>query len=319
MLKLDEYDKKLLYQLDRQSNLQVNLLAKKLRRSKQFVLYRMQRLEEEGVITNYTAIVDMSKLGYFSFRVYFAMRQMTREDGNGFVAFIRENFPQVWTITDMHGKWDYALFLGVKNVGEFHKIWDNIMLKYKRYIKQYNVAVYAPVYNFNQAFFFPTKEERSVRIYGEGSPVEYDELDWKIIQEYAPNVRKSSLEIGKKLGVTGDTVRARIKKMEQKKIISGYKIHLNLEKIGYVSYRVDFELLSTKENGRLFEYCKQHPNIYQVNKSIGGANFEIEVIVKSLNHLLEVIDEVKTEFREVIEDDDYFGFSTFHVLNFIPD
>ena len=59
--------------------------------------------------------------------------------------------------------------------------------------------------------------------------------------------------------------------------------------------------------------------IYQINKSIGGADFEIEVIVKDLNHLTQLIEEIKHTFRNIVKDVEYFGFSTFYLLKFIPD
>jgi len=294
-------------------------LSKKLRRSKQFTLYRIKKLEEENIITGYNAIVDMSKLGYFTFRVYFKFQQTTIGDGKNFVKLVREKFKQVWTITDMHGKWDYALFLGVKKISEFHDIWDGIMLKYKPKIRNYNVAVYAPVYNFNRTFFLESSAEVIERVYGIGEKEELDELDWELIEVYANNVRQSSLEIAKKLKISPDTVRTRIRKLEQRKIITGYKVGLNLEPLGYVGYRVDLQLISSRRNKELFQFCKQHKNIYQINKSIGGADFETEVIVKNLNELLLVIDEIKTKFGDVVMDVDYFGFSTFHILQYIPD
>jgi len=318
-IKIDLYDKKIIYELDKDSSISLNSLSGKLKKSKQFILYRLKQLEESKIITGYNAIIDMSKLGYFSFRVYFKFQQTTIEDGNKFVEFVRKNFHQVWTITSMHGKWDYALFLGVKNITEFHTIWDGIMLEYKAKIKTYNVAVYAPVYNFNRKFFIETASESIERIYGAGEKEEIDGLDWKIIETYSNNVRQSSLEIARKLKVSSDTVRARIKKLEKIKIITGYKIGLNLEPLGFVSYRVDLQLLSTKRNRELFEFCKRHKNIYQINKSIGGADFEIEVIVRDLNHLLQLIDEIKSTFKDVVNDVDYFGFSTFHILQYIPD
>ena len=318
-LKIDAYDRKLLYELDKNSKISLPELSSKLKKSKQFILYRMKQLEESNIITSYNAIIDMSKLGYFTFRVYFKFQQTTIEEGTKFIDYVRKNFQQVWTITSMHGKWDYALFLGVKNIAEFHMIWDGIMLEYKPKIKMYNVAVYAPVYNFNRKFFIDNPAEAIERVFGAGEKEDVDELDWKIIEIYSNNVRQSSLEVARKLNVSSDTVRARIKKLEHKKIITGYKIGLNLEPLGFVSYRIDLQLVSTKRNKELFEFCKRHQNIYQINKSIGGADFEIEVIVKDLAHLLKLIDEVKATFKDVINDVDYFGFSTFHILQYIPD
>ena len=317
--KIDAYDRKLLYELDKNSAIGLPDLAKKLKKSKQFILYRMKKLEGANIITGYNAIIDMSKLGFFTFRVYFKFQNTTKEEGIKFVDYVRNSLKQVWTITSMHGKWDYALFLGVKTISEFHTIWDGIMLNYKPKIKTYNVAVYAPVYNFNRTFFLDTLEESIVRVYGVGEKEDVDALDWKIIEAYSNNVRQSSLEIAKKLHVSADTVRARIKKLEQRKIITGYKIGLNLEPLGFVSYRIDLQLLSTHRNKEIFEFCKLHKNIYQINKSIGGADFEIEAIVKDLNHLLKVIDEIKNKFKDVVNDVEYFGFSTFHILKYIPD
>ncbi len=317
--KLDLFDKKILFEIDKKSNIPLQELSHKLKRSKPFILYRMKKLEEEGIVTGYHAIVDMSKLGYFTFRVYFKFQQMTKKQSVEFVEYVEKNLSQVWTMTSMHGKWDFALFLGVKTILEFHNIWDTIMLKYKKNIKNYNVAVYAPIYNFNRKFFLEDTKDVIERVYGGGLQEEVDKLDKIIIDKYANNVRQSALEISKKLNVSADTVRNRIKILEKRKVIVGYKIGLNLDKLGFVSYRVDLQLNLTQRNQELFEFCKYHKNIYQINKSIGGADFEIEVIVKDLNHLLELIDEIKTKFNDIVNDVDYFGFSTFHILKYIPD
>lgn len=319
MYKIDLYDKKLLYELDKNSSISITELSHRLRRSKQFILYRMKQLEKADIIKGYNAIVDMSKLGYFTFRLYFKFQQFSAEDGKQFVDYIKDRFHQVWTITSIHGKWDYAIFLGVKTVSEFHSVWDTIMLDYKPKIKHYNISIYAPIHNFNRKFFLEKSQDSVERIYGAGEKEEIDDLDWKIIETYSNNVRKSSPEISKKLKISADSVRGRIKKLEKKRIICGYKIGLNLEPLGFVSYRVDLQLISTKRNNALFEFCKNHSNIYQVNKTIGGSDFEIEVIVRDLSHLLKLLDEIKTQFKDVINDIDYFGFSVYHILHYIPD
>ena len=319
MYKIDLYDKKILYELDKNSAISISELSKILRKSKQFVSYRIKQLEKASIITGYNAIIDMSKLGFFTFRCYFKFQQMTTEDGEKFVDYIKKNFEQVWTITSIHGKWDYAIFLGVKSISEFHAIWDNIMQTYKRNIKTYNISVYAPIYNFNRKFFMENPSESIERVYGAGEKEEIDKLDWDILRIYSSNVRQSSLEIARKFKVSSDTVRAHIKRLERRKIIAGYKIGLNLEPLGYTSYRVDLQLISTERNKELHEFCKWHKNIYQINKTIGEADFEIEVIVKDLNHLLNLLDEIKERFKNVINSVDFFGFSVFHILHYIPD
>ncbi len=74
---MDLKDKRILYQLDlnaRQTNTQI---AKKVGLSKDVVNYRIKSLEKEGIITGYYTIIDTSKVGYFSFRVYLKLIDST--------------------------------------------------------------------------------------------------------------------------------------------------------------------------------------------------------------------------------------------------
>ena len=322
-MKLDILDKKILYELEYDSSQSSASIAKKLERSKELINFRIHRLEREKILLGYSAIVDMAKLGYFTFRIYFRWQNMTDEQKQKFYDEIgmKEN---VWTTTVLHGKWDFAFFVGVKSdyyIQSFHKIWNEIMLKYKANIAESKIAIYAPVHNFNKRFFidFDMPVKIIERVYGEGPPADFDDLDEKIIRAYASNVRVSLIKIAEQLGITYETVRQRIKKMEKKKIIVGYKINLNLLKMGYQGYRVDFLLNSVSRNLELFEYLKGHKYFYQINRSIGGADFETEVVVKSLSHLLEILEEVVKEFSDVIKAYEYFGYSEFPTLSIVPD
>ena len=134
--KLDKFDKKILYELDKDSSISLQELSKRIGRTKQFIHFRIKKLESEGIIEGYNAIVDMSKLGYFTFRLYFYFQNFLNTDEKEFVDFLKKDLSQVWTITRMHGKWDYAIFIGVKTITEFHEVWDAIMLNYKEKIKK---------------------------------------------------------------------------------------------------------------------------------------------------------------------------------------
>ena len=89
--------------------------------------------------------------------------------------------------------------------------------------------------------------------------------------------------------------------------------------MGFQGYRVDFLLNSVSKNTELFEYLKQHKYFYQVNRSIGGADFETEIVVKSLSHLLDILEKVVKRFSDVIKAYEYFGYSEFPKLSMVPD
>ena len=129
-MQLDLFDKKIIYQLERDSSQTASEIAKRIKRSKEFVNFRIHRLEKEKIILSYSAIVDMAKLGYFTFRIYIRWQNITREEKQQFYEEIKikEN---VWTTTVLHGIWDFAFFIGVKSanyIEQFHNIWKEIQL-----------------------------------------------------------------------------------------------------------------------------------------------------------------------------------------------
>ncbi|OGJ18876.1 hypothetical protein A3K73_07120 [Candidatus Pacearchaeota archaeon RBG_13_36_9] len=318
IIRLDEYDKKLLYELDKDAHTSISKLADKMKKSKQFVEYRIKKLEENRVITGYNVIIDASKLGFFTYRIYFKFQQTTKKDEESIIDFLKK-YENIWSIAKLYGKWDCAFFIGVKTTKEFHDVWDELMLRYKKIIKNYNVSVYAPVTNFNRTFFSEKKLEKIERIYGDGEKAGYDEKDFKIIKEYSNNARMPLIRLAEKLRLSLNTIRYRINAMEKNGIIKGYKLNLNLEPLGFEGYRVDLHLISTKRNKEIYNYCRNNKNIYQIMGSIGGADFEMSVIVKDLYELTKLMDELKEEFKEVINDYEYFGFSTIPKLSFVPD
>src|SRR4030042_6021908 len=76
-IKLDSYDRRILFELDKNARITTSQIAKQIRKSKQFVDYRIKNLESMKVITGYTTVIDYSRLGYISIRVYFKFHNIT--------------------------------------------------------------------------------------------------------------------------------------------------------------------------------------------------------------------------------------------------
>ena len=132
-------------------------------------------------------------------------------------------------------------------------------------------------------------------------------------------MRQSLIDIAEKVGSSIETVRRRITELEKKKVIVGYKIDLDLPKLGYQGYRVDFSLNSVSKIDELFTYIKHHKYFYQINKSIGGADLETEIVVKDLAHLLAILEETVSQFKDVIKNYEYMGYTEFPKLSIVSD
>jgi len=73
-IKLDIKDKKILYELDMDARQSISSIAKRVGLSKEVVNYRIRRMEKEGLIDGYYAIIEYSKLGYMYCRLIMTFR-----------------------------------------------------------------------------------------------------------------------------------------------------------------------------------------------------------------------------------------------------
>src|SRR3989344_8587939 len=123
-LKLDKKDKDLLYLLDVNGRLTYSQLAKRTKMSKQLVKYRIERLENDGFIKGYFAMIDTSRLGFTTFRVYLKFRNLKHKKRNELIKYFKEQ-NSIWAVVLIAGKWDIALGISVKDIYDFYNIWEN--------------------------------------------------------------------------------------------------------------------------------------------------------------------------------------------------
>lgn len=117
-----------------------------------------------------------------------------------------------------------------------------------------------------------------------------DQLDLKIITQLEINARASYVEIGKNICLSPSSVRERIQKLEDSQIITGYKLEVNNQKLGYgLEVFIMFKLFS----GTLKIFCSElslFPEISDVHRITGTHNIFMKVILIDQLHLQKFID-----------------------------
>lgn len=314
MFKLDQYDKIILQELENDASIPLHKLAKKINRSKQFISYRIKKFEQEGLIMNYVGIVDVFSLGYLPFRVYIDFQSMTEKQKEEFIKDVSSNeyIVQAYSIYE---QWDVALFVIAKNVMDLRVFWDKILQKYKQNIKEHRILLYAPMHNFNKRFIKPRSPRQ---VFGIG--VENQESiilsSTKLLFEYAKDVRQPYTELAKIAKKSIETVKKDIKKYNASLIV-GRTLVLNPQVIGLRYFQVTFTLSSIYNVKKIFAHCKEEPLIFQIHRIIGGEDFEICVIAKDKVQLLSIIDSIKENFSNIV-DDSYFEYMPVFSRGIIP-
>ena len=136
--------------------------------------------------------------------------------------------------------------------------------------------------------------------------VKLDIKDKKILKLLNKNCRITLVEISHKTGIPIDSVKYRIKKMERNEVFS-YAVVLNPLKIGYPIFNtLLLQLINFdgKTEEKVISYVKSHPYLMYAAKTAGKYDFAVSVVAKNMNQFIEIVNDFKTEFKEVIKDVD---------------
>ena len=303
-LDLDKKDRDLLYWLDVDGRMTYSQLAKRTKMSKQLVKYRIERLEQEGFIKGYFPMIDTSRLGFITFRVYFKFRNLAPEKKETIIEYLKSQ-KSIWAVVLIAGKWDVALGVSVKDIYDFYDTWDKILKEHLESIGDYKVSIYSPIYHYAKSYLIEKEDKSAIRILGGKDKAEFDKKDIQILLKLSKNARISLLELSDSLKMTPESISYRIKQLEKKGIIQGYRAMIDVHKMGYEFYKAEIRLSNYDKIEQIFTYCHFQPNINQVDKTIGGETLEIEFHVKSLHEMLKLIEEFESRFPKTVERFDY--------------
>ncbi len=317
MLKLDLKDKKIIYELERNARAPLSEIAKKIGSSKQLVKYKIQQLEKRGIIEGYNAIIDTSKLGYTTYRVYIRWKNIGHTKQDNIMTEISA-FKEITIAFKFDGHWDYGIGVFVKTLKEFYTFWDRIMT-YRQYIDTYAVHVYSPIIHFSRDFLLEEKSlNRKTMILGAQEKVDFDNEDITILKILCENTRRPLTEIAKMIKKSPNFVIQRVKDIERKGIIQGYRPILNWTKLGYKYYKVDIALDNYSKRNDMIKWCQNTSYIVQIDRAIGGEDFEIEFYVKDEEHFDQLMKEFTDTFNGQVKNYTYFTVKKTYIEQYMP-
>jgi Lrp/AsnC family transcriptional regulator len=121
MVKIDATDKLLLEILQTDSNVNVKLLAEKLKLTKTPIYERMKRYSKDGIIKKYVAVLDTDKLE--SFMVVFCSVSLDNQKLEAIEKFklAIENITEVTECYLMGGVSDFLLKVVVRDLQAYHQ------------------------------------------------------------------------------------------------------------------------------------------------------------------------------------------------------
>ena len=144
--------------------------------------------------------------------------------------------------------------------------------------------------------------------------IKLDDLDFSILRELSKNARESLVNVATKLKTSVRIVNYRIKQMIKDKVILGFKIAINYEKLGIKFYKAFVYLDSPKKErvDELVNYLETNKNVIHHVKVLGNWDLEPEFEVYSEKEFDDIILLLKDEFSDIIKNLDIITISKEH-------
>ena len=321
MIKIDLKDRKILNQLDINSRQSLSQIGKKVGLPKNVVAYRIKRLEEKGIINRFYTVIDSFKLGYTSLRFYLTLQYTTPEIEKEIIQYFTNN-KYTWWFGSFEGRFDLAVIMWVKDLNEFYSFWKKTLDKYRYYFQDQVFSIYIQLFLYRYSYLldeFNTIDREKYEITGGGKTLKFDNLDFKILKILSENARMPVTEIANILKTTPTVVNYRIKKLIKKDIIQGFRVNLDISKLGYKWFKVDIDLKDYTQRDKIIKYMKNNPHLVLVDESAGVTDIEFEFHLKSMSQLHDIMEDIKSKFPNVVKNYKYIYATDVYKMHFMPE
>lgn len=321
MVEISDLDKKIIYELGKDSRQSYKQIAKNIHSKKEVVAYHINELISKGIITKFVPVISLSRLGIFSYKIYLRLQGLTSDKENNLMKELVKDKKIAWVARSV-GKWDLLLGFYAKNHLEFSKVKDEILSKFSKFIDEYDITIIEDAFVLNRDYLLDsTKDRKQFSFAGELMFEKIDELDEKIIQLIKNDARKPLVDMGNMLNVDARTIQSRIKDLSKKQILQGQTVFLDLKKINFQLYKLCIKLkdYDSRRFDNLVNYSKNNKKVVHIIKALGSWELELEIEEDNLSNIYEYIKILKNEFSNTIKQIDLVTITEELKLDFFPD
>ena len=299
---LDEKDRKILLELDRDARQRDSDIAKKVGISKQVANYRIQKLSDSGIISNFYTILNAGKLGLNSYYIFLQFERLNKEKEKELLNKIN-NLDYVGWLVSGTGRWDAVALVFADAISTFDRLLNEILLVCGDHIHEYVFSTLINAEHISYKFLTQKTNQNTVKQTEKQQNIDLDDADMKILDVIAQDARMSAVDISKKTKLPIHVITYHLKNMVKTKIIEGFKPKINVNKLGYQWHLllIQFQRVKNDRWKEFISFCKQHPKIYYVTSTLGAYNFMMDTHVKNTEEFKEVLLELKEKYSDVIK------------------
>lgn len=315
---LTKKDFSLIYELDSNYKETHSRIGKKIRISEQLVNYKVNSFIKRSIIQSNCPLIDYSRFGYLTFMVYFKVNYLNRESFDKLIERMKLN-SDIIRIMECDGTYDLITIFAAKNPSSFNKMLKQLIAENLRELKDRMILTTVVEHHSLRNYLIDKEPLEDTIIGGDREETLIDAVNKKILHSFLLG-KKRVIDIAQEASVTTKTVISRIKWLENKEIIKGYRLLLNLRDLGIHSniILIKYHNVSVKEEENFRYFCKSNPNIIEYIKTFGEWDVVLNIETRDLSDFRKLYLNIREKFEDIIENYDNFRVFQVHKEQFLP-
>jgi Lrp/AsnC family transcriptional regulator, leucine-responsive regulatory protein len=149
-INIDEKDKKILKIITQASNMSLIDIAKKSKLSVDVVNYRLKQLNKNLISSN-RVIIDLNKLGYYTYGILLQLRNNTNKDISELVSWCAKK-RNILFCSKRVGNYDFSLSVAITDINDFNNFINDLREQFGSIINSYTTLINSRVLKLN---YFP--------------------------------------------------------------------------------------------------------------------------------------------------------------------
>jgi Lrp/AsnC family leucine-responsive transcriptional regulator len=117
-----------------------------------------------------------------------------------------------------------------------------------------------------------------------------DDIDCEILAELQDNARIAFAELGRRVGLSTPAVIERVRRLEEKQVIVGYRTLVDPSKVGLPVRAFVKVTVAGDKLAKFSALVRKLPEVLQCHRVTGAESFMVQIAVRDMTHMEEAID-----------------------------
>lgn len=298
---LSQVAKKVLAYYELHSRDSYTEIAQAVKVSEQLVKYHIHRAKEEGLIMQSTAVLDPAVLGYPMYIIFLRFLGVSTTEEQRWLEKCTK-VPGVMVVGLSFARWNGVVAVWAKNPDELENRLADITKTIGGKIAEMQVTTRLHCHYGSTSILsdkYPTVFHSSEKL---DEHFKIDAKDLVILKALSIDARLSAAKIGLEAELSPTAVQSRIKKLEENKIIIGYRALFDYSRFGFTQFRVLLRLAEPTPSifKKIMKELFDTGRVIIVSRHLGFSDVDVRCYARSLNELSAMLAELRDKFVDDI-------------------